>query len=109
MVDHFSKYGWAKWIIDKKSSTIIKTLKSWLATHNKPEMIQSDNGPEFTSREFKHFLAKLNINQNFGMPYNPKSQGVVESFNNTVPACTHQVTTTRGVGVHTKKFLHVTP
>ena len=47
-------------------------------------MIQSDNGPEFTNREFKHFLAKLKINQMFGMPYNPKSQGAVESFNKTI-------------------------
>ena len=84
MVDHFSKYGWARWIIDKKSSTVIKALKSWLATHNKPEMIQSDNGPRFTSRELKHFLAKQNINQIFGMPNNLKSQGAVESFNKTI-------------------------
>ena len=47
-------------------------------------MIQNDNGPEFTSREFKHFLAKLNINQIFGIPYNPKSQSAVKSFNKTV-------------------------
>ena len=58
MVYHFSKYGWARWIIDKKSSTVIKALKSWLATHNKPEMIQSDNEPEFTRGEFKQFLIK---------------------------------------------------
>ena len=84
MVDHFSKYGWARWIIDKKSSTLIKALKSWLATHNKPEMIQSDNGPEFTSRDFKHFRAKRNINQIFAMPYNPKSQGAEKNFNKTI-------------------------
>ena len=59
-------------------------MKSWLATHNKPEMIQSDNEPEFTRGEFKQFLIKLNINQNFSRPYNPKSQGAVESFNKTI-------------------------
>ena len=47
-------------------------------------MIQSDNEPEFTRREFKQFLIKLNINQNFSRPYNPKSQGAVESFNKTI-------------------------
>ena len=44
MVDHFSKYAWAKCIIEKKSATVIKALKSCLATHLNPQMIQSDNG-----------------------------------------------------------------
>ena len=35
-------------------------------------MIQSDNGPELTSREFKQFLVKLNIQQNFEISYHPK-------------------------------------
>ena len=53
MVDDFSKYGWARWIVDKTSQTTIKALKNWLVTHNKPDIIQSDNGKEFTSREFR--------------------------------------------------------
>ena len=50
MVDHFSKYAWAKCIIDKKPATVIKALKSCLTTHHNPQMIQSDNGGEFSSR-----------------------------------------------------------
>ena len=84
MVDHFSKYGWARWIADKTTQITIKALKSWLTTHNKSDIIQSENRKEFTSREFKQFLAKLNIQQIFGMPYNPKSQGVVKIFNKTI-------------------------
>ena len=61
MVDHFSKYALAKCIIDKKSVTVIKALKSCLKTHHNPQMIQSDNGGEFSSREFKQFLLKQNI------------------------------------------------
>ena len=53
MIDHFSKYAWAKCIIDKKSATVIKALKSCLTTHHNPQMIQIDNGEEFSSREFK--------------------------------------------------------
>ena len=78
MVYNFSKYGSTKWIADKTTQTTIKALKSWLATHNKPDIIQSDNGKEFKSREFKQFLTKLNILQIFGMPYNEKSQGAIE-------------------------------
>ena len=84
MVDHFSKYAWAKCIIDKKLATVIKGLKSCLITHHNPQMIQSDNGGEFSSREFKQFLLKHNIDQKFGPPYRPKYQGAVESLNKTI-------------------------
>ena len=84
MVDHFSKYAWVKCIIDKKSATVIKALKSCLTIHHNPQMIQSDNGREFSSREFKQFLLKHNIDQKFGPPYRPKCQGAVESLNKTI-------------------------
>ena len=73
MVDHFSKFGWARWIIDIKSTTVVKALRSWMTTHSKPQMIQSDNGSEFTNREFRQYLMELNIEQKFGLPYHPKS------------------------------------
>ena len=81
MVDHFSKYVWVKCIIDKKPATVIKALKSCLTTYHNQQMIQSDNGGEFSSREFKQFLLDQNIDQKFGPPYPPKCQGVVESLN----------------------------
>ena len=47
-------------------------------------MIQSDNGGEFSSREFKQFLLKYNVEHKFGLPYRPKLQVAVESFNRTI-------------------------
>ena len=47
-------------------------------------MIHSDNGGEFSSREFKQFWLKQNIDQKFDPPYGPKSQGAVESLNKTI-------------------------
>ena len=47
-------------------------------------MIQSDNGGEFSSKEFKQFLLKQNIDQKFGSPYRPKCQGAIESLNKTI-------------------------
>ena len=84
MVNHFSKYAWARWITDKKSIMVIKALKSCLTTHNKPRLIQSYNGSEFSSREFKQFLLKYNVKHKFGPPYRTKWQGAVESFNRTI-------------------------
>ena len=84
MVDHFSKYAWEKCIIDKKSATVIKVFKSCLTTHHNPQMMQSYNGGEFSSREYKQFILIQNIDQKFGSPYWPKCQGVVESLNKTI-------------------------
>ena len=72
MFDHFSKFGWVRCISDKTSHKVIKALKSCLATHHKPQMIESDNGTEFTSREFKNFLIEQNIEQKFSPPYRPQ-------------------------------------
>ena len=47
-------------------------------------MIQSYNGKEFSSREFKQFLLKYNVEHKFGPPYRPKWQGAVESLNRTI-------------------------
>ena len=66
-----------------QSATVIKSLKSCLTTHHNPQMIQNDNGGEFSSREFKQFLLKQNIDQKFGPPYRPRCQGAVESLNKT--------------------------
>ena len=59
-------------------------MKSCLTTHHNPQMIQSDNGGEFSSREFKQFLLKQNIDQKFDTPYRPKCQGAVENLNKTI-------------------------
>ena len=40
-------------------------------------MIKSDNGSEFSSREFKQFLLKYNVEHKCGPPYRPKWQGAV--------------------------------
>ena len=55
MVDHYSKYAWAKCIIDKKSATVIKVLKSCWTTHHTPQMIQRDNGGEFSVENLNSF------------------------------------------------------
>ena len=47
-------------------------------------MIHSDNGGELSSREFKQFLLKQNIDQKCGTPYRSKCQGAVESVNKTI-------------------------
>ena len=56
MVDHFSKYGWAKIAKDKTANTILRTLKQFFTYHGCPEVLQSDNGKEFVNDTITNYL-----------------------------------------------------
>ncbi|XP_050522940.1 uncharacterized protein LOC126895280 [Daktulosphaira vitifoliae] len=46
--------------------------------------IRSDNGTHFTGKTVKQLLESLNVDQKFGIPYHPTSQGQVERQNQTL-------------------------
>ena len=45
----------------KKAAAIIPKLKLQFARHGIPDMVVSDNGPPYTSHEFKEFAAKYDF------------------------------------------------
>ena len=47
-------------------------------------MIHSDQGPEFESHLFKYMCKLLGIEKTRTVPYNPKSDGMVERHNRTI-------------------------
>jgi len=46
-----------------------------------PEHIRSDNGPEFTAREIRRWLAKIGVKTLFIERGSPWENGYIESFN----------------------------
>ena len=84
MIDHFSKYGWIVILSDKSATTVLRTTKECIATHDKPESLQTENGSEFVNEELKMYLSKNRIHHIRGSPYHPQRKGVVEAFNRTV-------------------------
>ena len=61
-------------------STTIEILPSVFARNRIPEQIVSDNGPQFTSREFENFT-KLNGIKHFrSAPYHTATNGLAERF-----------------------------
>src|SRR5512136_425300 len=46
-----------------------------------PEHIRSDNGPEFTAREIRKWLADIGVKTLFIEPGSPWENGYIESFN----------------------------
>lgn len=74
----------SKWIEAFKMSrttadiTIGKLRESW-ARWGIPKQVVSDNGPPFTSIQFKKFLEGNGIHQMFSAPYHPASNGAAEN------------------------------
>lgn len=62
------------------TSTTFEILRTVFARNGIPEQIVSDNGPQFTSREFEKFT-KLNGIKHFrSAPYHPATNGLAERF-----------------------------
>ena len=62
---------------------------------------KSDNGREFKNEDFEEFLRKEGIVQNFGAPYTPESQGLVERANGTVKKLIGKILRMTGIPIST--------
>ena len=60
------------------ASTTIRALRFLFVTHGLPEVIVSDNGPQFVAQEMKDFLKSSGIRHCLSSPYHPASNGEVE-------------------------------
>jgi hypothetical protein len=78
LVDAYSK--WLEVDIDPSATTqnTIQKLRSIFVTHGLPEVLVTDNGTAFTSREFKEFTKRNGIQHLTTAPYHPSSNGLAE-------------------------------
>ncbi|XP_062620753.1 uncharacterized protein K02A2.6-like [Saccostrea cucullata] len=92
IMDAYSK--WLEVIVMKNitTRTTIDKLRSVFATHGLPEVIVSDNGPSFTSKEFEKFIAKNGIRHIKTSPYHPSSNGCAERAVQTFKTAIKKIT-----------------
>ena len=79
-VDAFSK--WPE-VVPMKVTTATRTIEELhtiFACWGLPEQIGTDNGPQFTSEEFKKFMHSNGIWHFRTAPYHPQSNGAAERF-----------------------------
>ena len=80
-VDYYSKYlEVQRFDNSAKSSDVIGALKQIFGRHGIPEILVSDNGPQFASAEMKMFAETYGFQQVFTSPHNPRENGEAERF-----------------------------
>lgn len=78
VADHYSGYFDFKKLKSTTSIIAIEALKKWFATHGVPEVLESDNGPQFSSSEFREFQNNWNFRHQTSSPGFPRSNGFIE-------------------------------
>ena len=64
-----------------RSDDVLERIAWLMATRGVPEHIRSDNGPEFTAKAVRAWLAKVGVKTLFIEPGSPWENGYVESLN----------------------------
>ena len=80
VVDYFSKYLLVRKIHNSTSSAVIKELGMSFSEFGKPQVFRSDNGPCYSSQEFRFFMQNWSIEHRTSSPHYPQSNGLAESM-----------------------------
>ena len=84
MVDAFSKWPEVFIMTSTTSQSTIKILREVCSRFGNMKTLVSDNGPQFTSKEFASFCEGENIRHIKTPPFHPQSNGQVERFVDTL-------------------------
>ncbi|CAI5660683.1 unnamed protein product [Oreochromis niloticus] len=78
-VDYYSNFWEIDYLPDTKSTTVIRKLKAHFARQGIPDIVVSDNGPQYTSGEFLRFSRLWDFQHKTSSPGYPQSNGKAES------------------------------
>ena len=76
--DYFSRYVEIAKLSGESSVNVIKHLKSIFARHGIPQELVTDNGPQYSSREFSKFTENFGFIHTNSSPKFPQSNGEAE-------------------------------
>lgn len=84
LVDAYSKWPVIEMVPSMSSKTVVDLLKKIFADFGLPDIVVSDNGLAFTSKEFQDFMSKNRIRHITGAPYHPATNGQIERTIQTI-------------------------
>ena len=79
IVDAYSGWFETDTLHDMSFKTVIKKMKRHFAVHGIPELLMTDNGSQFVSREFHLFAKEWGLKQVTSSPTYPQSNGLAEN------------------------------
>lgn len=83
-LDDCSRKVASMWSERKRSVDVLNVLEDWIMVNGKPGKVMHDNGKQFTSRIFKHFLVHNHIKDKRIPNSYPQLQGKIEAYNKIV-------------------------
>ena len=84
IVDYYSKYIDVVELSEITSTSVIRAMKSVFACHEIPQILRTDNGPQYSSVEFKGFCKQYGIEHETSSPHFQSSNGEAERAVQTV-------------------------
>lgn len=84
VVDYFSRYFEVAKLTSTSSEGVVEHFKSIFARHGIPEVVRSDNGPQFASEPFRKFARDWNFSHVTSSPRFPQSNGEAERAIRTI-------------------------
>ena len=84
LVDYLTKWVEAEALATAESEDVINFLKMVFSRHGVPEILVTDNGPQFTSDKTKAFLDLHDVYTHYITIYHPASNGEVENRNKEI-------------------------
>ena len=79
VVDYFSSFWQIDHLTDTKASTVIRKLKCHFARQGVPEVVISDNGPQFACEQFTIFANQWSFEHGPGSPGHQQINGKAEA------------------------------
>ena len=80
VVDAHSKWPEVIVMDSTTSEKTVDVLRELFSRYGVPTQIVSDNGPQFVSQEFEHFLKMNGVKHIKSAPYHPSANGLAERF-----------------------------
>ena len=84
LVDYYSGYVEVDQLTSMTANQVITLCKSQFSRHGIPDVLITDNGPQFSSYQFRHFTQEYQFNHLTSSPYHPQSNGMAEKAVQTV-------------------------
>ena len=78
MCDYYSNYPEVCRLQSVSSQSVINAMKYVFSSQGIPKIVFSDNGPQFSSGEFREFARSYDFQPQTSSPLYPKSNGLVE-------------------------------